>query len=744
MRTQMQALAKKNFLLIIVAACAAFASPQATQSDVVAWERQARNVTIIRDDWGIPHIHGKTDADAVFGMIYAQAEDDFNRVETNYLNSIGCAAETEGESAVYRDLRMKLFIDPVDMKAKYKTSPQWLKKLMNAWADGLNYYLYKNSKVTPKVIKRFEPWMALTFSEGSIGGDIERINLSQLEAFYGHGPVKLSHSLERKNSEELALIDEVSSPAEPTGSNGIAIAPSNTVNRHSILLINPHTSFFFRAELQVASDEGLNAYGAVTWGQLFVYQGFNAHTGWMHTSSGVDAIDEYLETIVEKGSRFYYRYGKEERPLITSKIIVPYKTESRMAKKEFTVYRTQHGPIVRESDGKWVSIRLMQEPVKALMQSYSRTKSKNYKQFRESMELHTNSSNNTIFADADGDIAYFHGNFIPKRDTMFDWTRPVDGSNPATEWKGLLSVDETPKLLNPASGWLYNSNNWPWSAAGPSSPKKEDFPVYVETGGESARGLHAIRVLENTQDFTVNTLITAAYDSYLTAFEKILPSLLKAYDETSSTDQLSAKLSEQIELLRGWDYRWSAASVPTSLAVFWGEEIGRRVGADARKSGVSVDEYIATKATKEQLLQALATACDKLKGDFGSWNTPWGDINRFQRLTGDIVQPFNDAGASIPVGFTSARWGSLASFGARAYRGTKKMYGTSGNSFVAVVEFGDSVRAKAVTAGGESGDPSSPHFNDQATRYSTGNLRDVYFYRGQLEGHITRQYHPGS
>ena len=152
---------------------------------------------------------------------------------------------------------------------------------------------------------------------------------------------------------------------------------------------------------------------------------------------------------------------------------------------------------------------------------------------------------------------------------------------------------------------------------------------------------------------------------------------------------------------------------------------------------------MATKATPRQRLEALAAASDTLAADFGSWKAPWGDINRFQRLTGDIVQPFTDAGPSIPVPFTSSRWGSLASFGARAYKGTKKWYGTSGNSFVAVVEFGDSVRAKAVTAGGESGNPSSPHFDDQAQRYSTGDLRDVYFYRPQLKGHTQREYHPG-
>jgi acyl-homoserine-lactone acylase len=266
----------------------------------------------------------------------------------------------------------------------------------------------------------------------------------------------------------------------------------------------------------------------------------------------------------------------------------------------------------------------------------------------------------------------------------------------------------------------------------------------VEQGGESARGLHAIRLLENKKDFTLNSLVTAAFDSYLPAFAAMIPPLLKSYDETPASNPLKAKLADQIAQLRGWDYRWSAASVPTSLAVFWGEDFGRRVGPEARKAGVPADQYMATKATADERLQSLAAASDKLQKDFGSWKTPWGEINRFQRLTADIVQPFNDAGASIPVPFVSSRWGSLASFGARAYPGTKKWYGTSGNSFVAAIEFGDSVRARAVTAGGESGDPKSPHFNDEAQRYASGNLREVYFYSSQLKKHTERQYHPGA
>jgi len=704
-------LMKKLFLLLGAASCCfAFDAAESAR-----WTKHARSVDIVRDVWGIAHVYGKSDADTVFGAVYAQAEDDFNRIETNYINAMGRLAEAEGEARIWQDLRMKLFVDPVELRKQYAQSPAWLRQLMDAFADGLNFYLSKHPEVKPRVIAHFEPWMALSFTEGSIGGDIEKVNLNQLQAFYGKTPVQ---------------VGAVQVEKEPSGSNGAAIAPANTASHHALLLINPHTSFFFRSELQMVSEEGLNAYGASTWGQFFIYQGFNEHTGWMHTSSGVDAVDEYLETIVKKGDEWTYSYGGRTRPVTSSEIIVPYKSGSGMAERRFTVYRTHHGPIVRAANGKWVAIRLMREPIKALMQSYLRTKATDYKTYLETMELRANSSNNTIFADSQGDIAYFHGNYIPRRDPGFDWTKPVDGSDPATEWKGLLSLQETPHLLNPPSGWLYNSNNWPWSGAGESSLRKEDYPAYVESGGESARGLHAIRVLKDKKDFTLDSLITAAYDSYLTWFEKPLPALVKAWDDAPESNPIKAKVAEQIALLRKWDLRWAVDSVPTSLAVFWGEEVRRRYGNDA-------------KGTPEQLLQSLSAASDRLTADFGKWKTPWGEINRFQRLTGDIVQPFSDAGPSIPVGFTSAVWGSLASFGARPYPGTKKWYGTSGNSFVAVVEFGPKVRAKAVTAGGESGDPKSKHFGDQAQRYATGNLRDVYFYREQLKGHTEREYHPG-
>ncbi|MFL5583223.1 MAG: penicillin acylase family protein [Gemmatimonadaceae bacterium] len=708
-------------------------SPSPSPADIARWSREAQSVTITRDDWGIPHVSGKTDTDAVFGVLYAQAEDDFNRVETNYFNALGRAAEWEGEGAIYRDLRMRLINNPDSLKRIYSRSPRWLQSVMNAWADGLNYYLYKHPEVKPKVIARFEPWMPLAFSDGSIGPDIESVNLTQLAAFYGGAG----------RSQNVSSVS-VGESNPDRGSNGAAIAPANTLSHHALLLINPHTSFFFRAEVQVASQQGLNAYGAVTWGQFFVYQGFNDRTGWMHSSTGADNIDEYLETVTKRGEHFVYTHGSAQRPVTEERAVVRYRSPQGMAQRDFTIYRTHHGPIVREANGKWVAVSLMQRPMDALIQSFTRMKARDLKSFRQTMELHTNSSNNTTFADADGDIAYFHSNFIPRRDTSFDWTRPVDGSDPRADWKGVLSIDESPNVINPPNGWVYNTNNWPWTAAGPFSPKRSDFPRYVELSKEeSPRGRHALMVLPDKKDFTVGSLISAAYDSYLPSFARMIPGLLKSYDNLPASDPMKTSLADAIAALRAWDFRWAANSVPTSLAVFWGEDLFNRIGAQARQAAMSTETYAIERATDAERLQSLAAAKTKLEQDFGRWQTPWGDINRFQRITDDIAPKFDDSAPSIPVPFTSSRWGSLASFAARQYPGTKKWYGTSGNSFVAVVEFGDRVRARAITAGGESGNPSSPHFNDEALRYSTGNLRDVYFYPSQLKGHIERIYHPG-
>jgi acyl-homoserine-lactone acylase len=717
-------------ILVCLSPCATAKSSAQTPSPA----EQARRITITRDDWGIAHVTGPTDADAVFGMIYAQAEDDFNRVETNYLVSLGRLAEAEGEGAIWQDLRQRLFIDPNALQAAYADSPGWLKKLMEAWADGLNYYLSTHGDVHPRVLTNFEPWMALSFTEGSIGGDIERVPLTQLQAFYDNKRVAMTAG-------EQGLVFR-----EPQGSNGFAIAPSRTKDGHALLLINPHTSFFFRSELQVTSGEGLGVYGAATWGQFFIYQGFNEKAGWMHTSSGVDNVDEFAETIVrgEDGTRSY-RYDTGLRPLQTKEIALAYRVaDGSLAKRTFTTYATHHGPIVRESGGKWIAFALMNDPVPALQQSFLRTKANDYASFIKVAELRTNSSNNTLFADSKGEIAYLHPQFVPVRDRRFNYQQPVDGSDAATDWKGLHSLDSLPHVVNPANGWVMNTNNWPWTAAGADSPKATSFPQYMDQAGENPRGPHAQRVLNARRDFTPATLMAAAYDPYLTAFARMVPPLAAAFDRLPRADSRRSRLAAPIELLRKWDYRWSLDSTATSLAVFWGEALFQATSSAARDANISAWDYMSEHATDTQRLAAFTEAIGRLTQDFGTWQVRWGEINRFQRNDGAIVQRFDDSKPSVPVPFPSAQWGSLASFGARRYPGTKRYYGTSGNSFVAIVEFAPKLRAWAISAGGESGHPESRHFSDQTRRYAGGDLRPVYFYPSELKDHTEKTYHPAN
>lgn len=434
---------------------------------------RAANITIIRDRLGIAHIRGASDADAVFGMAYAQAEDDFNRVETNYLVSLGRLAEAEGEKAIWSDVRQRLWIDHDELKRRYANSPPWLRAVMDGWADGLNHYLATHPDVRPRVLTRFEPWMALSFTEGSIGGDIEYVDLDALKALYDQG-----------QSAAVALRDY----SDPQGSNGVALGRSRSTTGNPLLLINPHTSFFFRDVVQVTSGEGLNVYGAVTWGQPFVYQGFNETMGWMHTTSGLDNRDEFAVTLARlRDGRTGYRYGSDVRPLGVKPVTIRFRrADGSLGERSITTYFTVHGPVIRADNGRMISFAIMNEPVKALEQSFRRTKARDLKEFMAVSALRSNASNNTLVADSSGNIAYLHPQFVPLRDHRVDFRGVIDGSNPRTAWRALHAIDSLPNIVNPKSGFVYNSNDAPWSAAGKGSLAAGDYPSYMDQYGPNS------------------------------------------------------------------------------------------------------------------------------------------------------------------------------------------------------------------------------------------------------------------
>ncbi len=724
----------KQFLLILLLPLQLFAQPF-SKTEISGWKKQAANITIIRDNYGIPHVYGKTDADAVFGLLYAQCEDDFKRVEMNYIEKLGRLSEVTGEKDLYNDLLIRLVIDSADAIKDFAKAPAWLKKILSAYADGINYFLYKNPQVKPVLLGRFQPWYPLLWTDGSIGAiSTGGISVAELKNFY--------------SGKDEAIVKVEYEEEKPTGSNGFAFSPKITENGNAILYINPHVTFYFRPEVHMISEEGLNVYGAVTWGQPFIYQGFNEHGGWMHTSSQADISDAYIEKITKQNGNWLYEYDGKQKPVIKKLISIKYKTAAGFQIKNFNTLFTHHGPVMAKREGQYISLRHNNRDTKGFMQSWLRTKTKSFADFKKTMDMGSNPSNNTVYADAEGNIAYWHGNFLPRRDNDYDWSKPVDGTTAATEWQGYHPVNETVHIYNPQNGWLQNCNSTPFTAAGKFSPNKNDYVPYLAPDGENFRGINAVRVLDKEKKYTLDKVIATGYDTYLAAFEKLIPALVNAYEKNAFPDNPTYnQIKDAVAILKNWDLHCGENSVATTLAVLWGEKllpaINQFKSPGANDDIVDKTKEFAATALPNQLIQPLFEVTNTLISDFGKYQIPWGEINRFQRISNDIENKFDDAKPSIPVGFASATWGMLPSYSSRTYPGTKKRYGYHGNSFICAVEFGKKVKAKSLLAGGQCGDVNSKHFFDQGLMYSKGQFKDVLFYKEDVLKHVERKYHPG-
>ena len=731
-------------ILILTASCSQFE----TKSSANSGEEYAKNVTIIRDHYGVPHIYGKTDADCVFGLMYAQCEDDFARVERNYITMLGRSSEMNGEKDIYEDLLIRMTIDSAGAVEDFKNSPPWLQKLMIAYADGINYYLYKHPEVKPALITKFEPWYSLMYTDGSISAiQTAGIGANDIKAFYNSLDQATGSNVNDQGNRNLYAGKQTLNNEQLSGSNGFAIAPSKSASGKAMLYINPHVTFYFRPEVHMVSEEGLNVYGAVTWGQFFVYQGFNEHLGFMHTSSMADAADLYDETITKREGKYYYTYEGVQKPVSENKTVIRYVSNGKMESKTFTIYSTQHGPVMAEHEGKWTSLKTNNRSLNGLIQSWTRNKAESLNDFTTNLELRANLSNNTVYADDKGNIAYWHGNYMPKRDTAYNWNFPVDGTTSKTEWKGMHTVAEITQAVNPSSGWIQNCNGTPYSVSGASSPLAKNFPGYMAPDGENFRQINAVRVLSKKDKFTMDDLIAAGYDKHLTAFDTSLQYLFAAHEKIKSSHPLlydSTKAA--IDELKTWDHNMNATSVAQTLAIEWADRINALLRSEDPEYFVDfTTRYgkVLRQSAPEKLVRPLSDLMQKLTTDFGKWQIPWGELNRMQRISNKIEWEFNDTRASLPMSNASSTWGALPSFNSRYFPGTKKRYGYGGNSFICVVEFGDKVRAKSLLAGGESGNPASKHFFDQSEMYTKGKFKEVHFYREDVLKNAEKTYRPG-
>jgi acyl-homoserine-lactone acylase len=723
------------FIVLLFSPAVIFAQ-NFNQKEIKRADEYAKTVKIIRDNWGVPHIYGKTDASVVFGLMYTQCEDNFKGIERNYLYQLGRQAEVDGDDKLYTDVQLQLIADSADAIKDYKNSAPWFKKLLDAFADGINYYLYKHPEVKPMVFKRFEPWYALMFTDGSVAAtETGDIKLSETQDFYNGGEEKLG-ALLNKPMPEFDMANE-----RETGSNGFAIAPSRSASGHALLYINPHVPFYFRSEVELVSEEGLQAYGAVTWGQFFIYQGFNQHCGWMHTSSYADVGDLYAEKVSKKDGKWYYEYNGELKPLTTRKLLLNVKKGDQLEQRTITGYYTHHGPILGSRDGKWLALKANNRSYNALVESWLITKANTLAEYKKAMELLSNASNNTLYADDKGNIVFWYGNYIPKRNPAFDWSQPVDGSITATEWQGIHPLKDLVTNINPTTGWIQNCNSTPYTASGKSSPDKNKYPVYMAPDGENYRAITAIKLLKDAHHVTLDGLIAKGYDHYLAAFDDLLPPLFEAYE--NAPDSLKQSLAEPIRLLQQWDKRSAANSIASTLAIEWGTLMMKLMPAPISSEQSTFITQRMKKLSQtdgKQQLALLAQVLKNLQASFGTWKMPWGEVNRYQRPADGIT--FDDQLPSIAVGATGSGFGQLPSFQSRT-NNTKKRYGYSGNSFIAAVEFGKRVKARSIITGGQSFDPKSKNFTDQAQGYIDGKFKDVLFYKIDVLKHAQKIYHPG-
>ncbi len=724
---------KLLFFLIYTIPFLVFAQPFSS-AEITAWKQQAKNVTIIRDNWGIPHIYGKTDADAVFGLLYAQCEDDFARVEANYIEKLGRKAELEGSRAVFEDLLHRLVLDSVAAKNDYALAPEWMKKLCRAYADGINYYLATHPETKPALLTRFEPWWPFMWTDGSIGAiSTGGATRQELESFYSGTDVAAAPP---------KLDDE-----NEIGSNGFAFSPKLTKSGKAILYINPHVTFYFRPEVHMVSDEGLNAYGAVTWGQFFIYQGFNEACGWMHTSSQADVADLYAEKIQGSNGKYEYEYDGKNKPVLEREISITVNNNGIMSQKAFRAFETHHGPVIAKRDGQWLTLKHHNRSARGLEQSWLRTKAKSFAEFKQVMYMKENTSNNTVYADKEGNTAYWHGNFMPKRDSTLDWSKPVDGSTSKTEWGPLHMVDDMVTIYNPKTGWIQNCNSTPATAAGESSLYLGKFPAYMAPDAENFRGINAVQHCLNIvpKSLDIDKTIAVGYTRRLPAMEYVVPALLRGLKSTTFSNP-DHKL--MYDLLSTWKYETDTNSIATTLAIETAEKmlsfINRTESAIMNDKGF-VGKLITycDKAADSQVVKLLEATRENLENRFGTWQVPWGDINRYQRLTGKLDETYSDSLPSIPSRFAAATWGALPSYVSRQMPGTQKRYGYSGNSFICAVEFGERIKAKSLLAGGNSNNPQESAFSNQAAMYSSGQFKDVLFYREDIEKNMKKVYSPG-
>lgn len=670
-------------------------------------EALARTVTIYRDTYGVPHLYAKTDAGAVFGLVYAMAEDNFWQLETDYIGLIGRRAEVDGPPGLMQDLLVRAWEVEKGAKEQYAHASPQLKMLCDSFAAGLNYYLAKHPEVHPRLLTRFEPWYALAEEHHGPAGT--GITLAERVAAFpplGSGPVTGGAGMDYNE-----------------GSNMWAVAPSRSADGHALLLINPHVQFFGggqRYEAHLHSNQGLDVSGFAMLGSPYIWSGHNRYLGWSHTNNYAQTSDVYVESFDVSGDPLSYRYGSGHRRAVEWSDTIRVKTDSGMETRTVTFRKTHHGPILGMRNGQALAVRAAAVDGGRMEESWIVDKARNLTEFKTALARRAYTGSNTIYADVKGNIYYLHGNAVPRRSLKFDWTKPVDGSNPETEWQGLHTIDELPNVLNPKSGWVQNCNSTPFlTSGGGDNPIRENYPAYMAPEPDTPRSQRSREILDGTGRFTFAEWTKLGLDTKVGIAAARIAEWKAAMKDVAP--ERAAKLTDLMTVLEQWDQVGRNDSVATTLFVRTEEARRANLGPVAALEKVKSD----------------------LEGTWGTWRVAWGEVNRLERVhTSGRQEPFSDEKPSLPVPGAPTFTGTIFTFGTRAVAGQKRQYGYVGDTYIAVVDFGKKPVAKSLLVFGQSADPQSPHFFDQGKLYSTQQFKPAWFTLPEIRQHTERKYHP--
>ena len=669
----------------------------------------ARGVTIYRDTYGVPHVFGRTDASTAFGFAYAQAEDNFWRIEENFISALGRASELYGERSLQEDRLNHALEIPRLAREEYARLDPHMRSLCDAFAAGFNYYLARHPAVRPRLLTKIEPWYTLAF-----------IRYNYYQNGFARDP-----ALRRLGLQTAAVENDLK---DQTGSNGWAIGPAKSANGHALLFINPHLPFFGSGQVyegHVHSDEGWNFTGYTRFGFPLPYVGHNENGGWVSTDNAADLTDVYFETFDDPSRPLAYRYGNGHRLATEHVEEIRVKTANGLETRRFTMRKTHHGPIVATHDGKLLALRMAKfESDGWLREWYDMTRANSLAALKRAIAPLNMLFGNVMYADRQGNTWYLYNGAVPKRDPRFDWAKPVDGSDPATEWQGYHTMAELPQLTNPKTGWMQNCNTTPFLLTSDGNPEPKQFPKYMVQEGDNPRGAISREILSSKPTFTFDELRQVAFDTRVMNAGKRLPGLLavlKQHLDAHSADD--SRLREVYDELVRWNHRSANDSVATTIFSLWHERVSR-------------DE-------KLNQITALTDVIDALQRDFGTWKVAWGELNRLQRLDESQGEDFQDSNASLPVSGVNGNDGAVFTFYAAPVNGQKRRYGVAGGTYISVVDFGPRVRALSVHTFGASGDPKSRHYLDQAALYARGEFKPAWFTLEEIRANLEASYHPG-